>query len=465
MTHQLLTEIASDNGKLFKQGVIEREAKADNSEFFAGLRYALDNIDTFGVKKVPIRTGTDGPGLSFKTFSVLAEALIKREITGGAASTSIEYYMGHATNDEWNGWYRKILIKDLGSGFSESTVNKAVKGVNKDYEIPVTPYMRCSLPESSNMEEWDYSEGVYSQIKADGMFAYVNVSKDGFVQITSRGGTVMPQDALGIEDYAAKTFTHGTSTHGELTVYRNGVMLERQIGNGILNSVSKGGSLGEGEIVVFDCWDQIPLQAFVSKGKYNIPYHERFTSLEKQVMQPVLQGTDVIQIQLIETKIVYSPDEGLAHYRDARKRKLEGTVCKSRHAIWKDGTSKDQVKQKEVVDVELEVIGFTVGKNKFAHLFGSLICQSSCGLLEVNASGIPDDLRNKIHNNRAEWMNSIVTIRSNGIMYSTKAGKKHSLFLPRLVEARDDKTVADSFVQIEAQFAAAIKTEKVEIEE
>ena len=465
MTHQLLTEIASDNSKLFKQGVIRREAQAGNDEFFAGLRYALDNIDTFGVKKVPVRTGPDGAGLPFVMFKTLAFALINRVVTGHAALDAINMSMLRSTNEQWNGWYRKLLIKDLGSGFSESTVNKAVKGVNKDYEIPVTPYMRCSLPESSNMEEWDYSEGVYSEIKADGMFAYVNVSKDGFVQITSRGGTVMPQDVLGIEAAATKTFTHGTSTHGELTVYRNGVMLERQIGNGILNSVSKGGSFGEGEIVVFDCWDQIPLEAFVSKGKYNVSYHERYTSLEKQVMKPVLQGTDVIQIQLIETKIVYSPDEALAHYRDARRRKLEGTVCKSRHAIWKDGTSKDQVKQKEVVDVELEVIGFTAGKNKFAHLFGSLTCQSSCGLLEVNASGIPDDLRNEIHNNRAEWMNSIVTIRSNGIMYSTKAGKKHSLFLPRLIESRPDKTVADSFAEIEAQFAAAIKPAKGEIEE
>ena len=459
MTAKLLAEIASDNGKLYKEGVIRREAQAGNNDFFAGLRYALDNIDTFGVKKVPVRSGVDGPGLSFSGFSNLAYQLINRDLTGNKAALVIEDHMNVATNEEWNGWFRKILIKDLGAGFSESTVNKAVKGTNKGYEIPVTPYMRCSLPEGSNMEEWDYSEGVYSQIKADGMFAYVNVREDGYVWITSRGGTLMPDGVLGIEVAAAATLKHGTSTHGELTIYRNGVMLERQIGNGILNSVSKGGSLGAGEIVVFDCWDQIPLEAFVSKGKYNIPYHERYDNLAEQV-----RASSYSQIKTIETKIVYSPDEALAHYRDARQRKLEGTVCKSRNAIWKDGTSKDQVKQKEVIDVELEVVGFTAGKNKFAHLFGSLTCQSSCGLLEVNASGIPDDLRNEIHNNRSEWMNKIVTIRSNGIMYSTKAGKKHSLFLPRLVEARDDKTVADSFAQIEAQFAAAISTEKVEVE-
>jgi DNA ligase-1 len=307
------------------------------------------------------------------------------------------------------------------------------------------------------MEDWDWSQGVYSQIKADGQFAYVNVDKDGFVQITSRGGTVMPQGALGIEDAASTTFRHGTSNHGELTVYRSGVMLERQIGNGILNSIQQGEPLQPNLKVVFDCWDQIPLMEFFPKGKYAVPYKTRFAELEKQVMAPVLNGTSVIQIQLIETRIVYSPEEALVHYRDARKRKLEGTVCKSSDAQWKDGTSKDQVKQKEVIDVELRIKGFKPGKNKNANLFGSLNCFSECGLLEVNASGIEDDLRVAIHNDRSGWMDAIVTIRSNGIMYSTKPGKKHSLFLPRLIERRDDKSVADTFAQIEAQFAAAIK--------
>ena len=451
MTAKLIAEIASDNGKLFKEGVINREAKAGNNDFFAGLRFALDNIDTFGVKKVPERTGADGPGLPFFAFAVLAKQLIKRNITGGAALDAINKAMVLATNEEWNGWYRLILIKDLKAGFSESTVNKAVK-CNEAYKIPTTPYMRCSLPEASNMEEWDWSEGVFSQIKADGMFAYVNVSEDKFVWITSRGGTLFPDGVLGIEVAAANTFAPGTSAHGELTVYQDGVMLERQIGNGILNSVAKGGSLEPNQVVVFDCWDQVPLEYFVEKGKFTVPYHMRYEALEAQ-----LSENPSGQIKLIETRIVYSHDEALVHYRDARKRKLEGTICKQRDCIWKDGTSKDQVKQKEVVDIDLEIVGFTVGKNKFAHLFGSLICNSACGLLVVNASGIPDDLRKHIHRNRAEFMNKIAAIRSNGIMYSTKAGKPHSLFLPRLVEVRDDKTVADTFAEIEAQFKAAIK--------
>ena len=152
---KVLAEIASNNSKLHKESVINREAKAKNIEFLAGLRFGLDNIDTFGVKKVPVRSGKDGAGLSFNEFTTLAFKLIKRELTGHAALSAIDDAMNKATNEEWNGWYRLVLTKDFRAGFTESTVNKAVKDVDAKFVIPTTPYMRCSLPDGSNMEDWD----------------------------------------------------------------------------------------------------------------------------------------------------------------------------------------------------------------------------------------------------------------------------------------------------------------------
>ena len=453
MTHKLIAEIASDNSKLHKIAVINREALAGNIDFFAGLRYALDNIDTFGVKKVPERTGADGPGLTFGRFSILADALIKRKLTGHLALAEIDNHMSLATNDEWNGWYRLILIKDLKAGFSESTVNKAVKDVNTDYVIPTTPYMRCTLPAKSNMEDWDWSKGVYSATKADGMFANVNVNADGFVWITSRGGTLFPAGCLGMEDAMAVTFKKGTQTHGELTVYQHGVLLERQIGNGILNSIAQGGSLEPGQVVVFDCWDQIPLSAVVPKGKYNVIYSLRFSDLEQQIKSGDYRG----HIRLTETRIVYSMEDAIKHYKEHRVRKLEGTICKSADAVWKDGTSKDQVKMKEEVDVELEVIDFNPGKGKNAKTFGSIRCRSRCGLLEVNVSGFEDGMRDAIHADRLNWPGKIITGRSNSLLAPSK-GKKNglwSMFLPRFIEERNDKTEADTLEEIQSQFAAA----------
>ena len=452
MTYRLIKEIASDNSKLHKEAVIRREALAGNNDFFKGLRFALDNIDTFGVKKVPERNGPDGAGLSFTAFSALADMLIKRKITGGAALELIDNAMWTATNEEWNGWYRLILIKDLKAGFSESTVNKSVKDVSADYVIPTTPYMRCTLPAKSNMEEWDWTKGIYSETKADGMFANVNVREDGYVWVTSRGGTLFPAGSLGIDDDIVATFQAGTQTHGELTIYIDGVLQAREIGNGIFNSLLKGGELEANQKVVYDCWDQIPLAEAVPKGKYTVPYSVRFAKLEKQV-----EIANKFAVRLTETRIVYSMEEARKHYKEHRARKLEGTILKAPTTIWKDGTSKDQVKMKEEIDVELRVVGFNPGKGKNANTFGSIISISDCGQLEVNVSGMSDDMRAAIHADRENWPGKIITVRSNSLLAPSK-GKKNglwSMFLPRLIEERMDKTVADTLEQIQAQFAAA----------
>ena len=450
--YEIIKELEANNSKLYKEGVVRREAEANNTDFFAGLRYALDNIDTFGVKNIPERSGPDGPGLPFESFAMLADMLIDRSLTGNKAALVIGDYMNIATNDEFNYWYRRILIKDLKCGMSEATVNKAVKDVNADYVIPTTPYMRCTLPAKSNMENWDWSKGVYSQTKADGMFANVNIREDGFVWVTSRGGTLFPAGSLGIEDDLVATFQAGTQTHGELTIYIDGVMQPREIGNGIFNSLLKGGSLVPGQRVVYDCWDQIPLEVALPKGKYDVDYKHRFSNLTTQV-----HAANQLHVRLTETRIVYSPEEARRHYKEHRARKLEGTICKAAHTIWKDGTSKDQVKMKEEIDVELRVMGFNPGKGKNADTFGSIQCQSECGLLEVNLSGMEDDVRKAIHADRDNWPGKIVTARGNSLMAPSK-GKKNgmwSMFLPRLIEERMDKTVADTLEQIQAQFAAA----------
>ena len=186
----IIKEISSDDGKLFKENVIKREALAGNDVFFAGLRYALDNFTTFGVKKIPVRSGVDGPGVSFNKFSALADKLIFRQLTGNAALNEIDILMNAATNEEFNMWYRRILTKDLQAGFSESTVNKAVKGVSLDYHIPV---YECQLAKDCVDEDGEFDESLLcgqKQIdtKLDGMRVLTVVYPSGHVVQFSRNG-------------------------------------------------------------------------------------------------------------------------------------------------------------------------------------------------------------------------------------------------------------------------------------
>lgn len=443
---QIIAEIAAIGSTLAKRKIVEDNAnnKALEMTFF----YTENPRFNYWIKADPkTMVGKGTREIDIDTFAGLNQ-LIGRVVTGNAARQFLTELVGDYTPEEGIIICR-IVNKDLRCNCGTSIANKVWKDL-----IPEYPYMRCSLPESSNLleitpEEW--AAGVYSQLKHDGSYANVNVySKE--VDIITRSGTIYPPGSLGIDADLINTFKDQTQTHGELTVYQDGVLLERQVGNGILNSIAKGGSLEKGQTVHYDVWDQIPLSSAVPKGEYDVPYDTRFKDLIEQVSETLAEN-----IHIGEFKFVYSNEEAQVHYKKIRQRKLEGTIIKRRSLKWKDGTSKDQFKNKASIDVEMRVKGFIAGKGQHAATFGSLIVESEDGLVQAGCSGFSKKLRQEISDNREDWLESIITVTINGMQYSTKAGKKHSVYLPRFCEARLDKSKADTLAQIEAQIEAALK--------
>ena len=121
---KIIQKLESDNSRLFKESVIEENINDLN--FQEGLSMCLDALVTFGVKQVP-KSEKNGKGLDWSTFKNSALLLIEREKTGHAARDEILALMDKSTSEEWNDWYRRILIKDLRCGVSEKTVNNVAK--------------------------------------------------------------------------------------------------------------------------------------------------------------------------------------------------------------------------------------------------------------------------------------------------------------------------------------------------
>ena len=121
---KIIQKLESDNSRLFKEAGVSDQLDwgPHSDEFGKGLVLALDPLITFGVKKIP-KSKKDGPGLAYGPFENLAMALKDRHATGNAAKEKIEFYMNEATMEQWNDWYRRILIKDLKCGVSRKTVN------------------------------------------------------------------------------------------------------------------------------------------------------------------------------------------------------------------------------------------------------------------------------------------------------------------------------------------------------
>jgi len=459
----LIDKIAGESSKNAKESMVK--GAAGDAAFCRVLEYTYNPFKTYGI--IPARpTGPFGAAtFDAKTWQILDE-LIARKLTGGDAREAFRAETERLTQASADLLWR-IVRKDLRANFSESTINKAVKGL-----IPEFPYMRCSLPKDVKLDTWDWKLGVLSQEKADGMFANVDNEAAGVVGIASRQGSPFPIEQFpALVDEIRSRLSTGTQQHGELLVLRDGKVLPREIGNGILNSVLKGGTFAANEQPIYMIWDQIPLSEVKPKGKYNVAYRERLLSLVAQLAGMTLAAiktlpedelgalmtklTETGLVRLIPTRVVHSLREAYEHYIDMLGRGKEGTVIKMPGAIWKDGTSKEQVKLKMEFEVDLEIVGFVAGNGKNESTFGSITCRTSDGLLSVDVSGYTDAMRQQLWKDRDNVIGKIMTVKANDIMPPTGSNGRYSLFLPRFVELRLDKTVADSLQRVKDQKEAA----------
>lgn len=441
--YDILDEVGSTSSRLEKEATLKREK--DNAELKMAFKLAYDPTINFWIKKIPGYEIGNTPVCSLSKAYEALEKITSRQLTGNAAIEFLSGVLSNLSSKDAN-VLELIIKRDLDVGATASTANKVWKDL-----IPEYPYMRCALPKAVKLNTWDWKNGIFSQLKADGSYANL-VYANGEVSIMTRSGTVYPLDNFSaiVSDVQAN-FTPDTATHGELLVRRNGEILPREIGNGILNSVAKGGnSFVEGDVIEYLVWDQIPLSSSVSGGVCRTRYENRYHGLLAQLK-------NCKAIQMIETRIVYSLGEAYDHYNELVAAGMEGSIIKTKSGIWKDTTSKDQVKLKVDCDIDLEILGFNPGNGKNANTFGSIRAASSDRLFEVNVSGFKDDERLEISENRASYMNTIMTVRINNIMKPSKEGKLHSAFLPRKIEFRTDKTEADSLERIFEQFESVIR--------
>ena len=451
--YDCLQTIAADSSKNAKITLVKKYS-TDNM-FMSVIKAALDPFINFGVTGVDgtIST-TNGRDWNDADWNLLSD-LQQRKITGNAARDAIQATLKQL-NVKSSLLFARVINKDLRCDFGQSTVNKAVPDFFKEF-----PYQRCSLPavngeKGVKIEDWNWRTGIYSQEKADGMYANYNVDEVGNVSIFRRAGNPFPLKNFQkiIDATSTVSSFNAMQTHGELLIreIETGKVQPREIGNGMLNKIEQGGDLESGFEIVYMVWDQIPMSQVKPKVNYDVPYKTRFEKLQSSVSK--IKGGYVF---MIETKIVYSLREAFAHYFEMLLAGKEGTVIKTPSAGWKDGTSKFQVKLKLDADFEMRIKGKNPGKGKNIATFGSLQMASEDGLLTVNVSGFTDSQRKEIMNDWDNWLGSVATIRANGILLSTKADKPHSVFLPRFVELRSDKTKADTFKCIQEQFDAAIK--------
>jgi DNA ligase-1 len=436
---EYIEEITNTSSRKEKESLLEaiRLNKEIRPEFEAIFTWTYSPTIDFYIKDLKdLPEGIYNPQYDMSStqnahhYTELFERLSKRKVTGNEAKQLISDFL--ASNDTMTQELIKRVVKrDLRAGISAKTINKVFTDL-----IYVHPYMRCDTLNDKTIKGLSYP--CISQVKLDGMYVDIVVN-DGKVTYMSRKGSILPFNDTQ-RDEKLLEFADNQVIQCEALVDSDDTV------EGILNRASGNGYLNSDDIDVskirFVAWDIIPYDDFI-KGKCDIVYVQRFSKIEKICY---LVGDF---LELVDTVDCHRMEHIVDHFKEVRSFGLEGTVVKNYAGAWKDGTSKNQLKVKVVAECDLAIVGFNGGEGKNEGLIGSLVCQTSDGLVEVSVSGFTDAVRSELTNNINELIENktIITVKFNDILKNENTDTL-SLFLPRYVRTRFDKTEADTLEDI-----------------
>jgi DNA ligase-1 len=424
----IIQELEADNSRLNKEAILKREADAGNTEFFDGVRLALDNYITFGVKKVPSFSGPDGQGLPWAAFKELCELLYTRQLTGNDARDAIELALSASTKSQWNDWYRRILIKDLRCGVSEKTVNKVIKGTS----IGAVPVFECMLAHDGANHEKKITGIKLLEPKLDGVrcITVVNYQARTVVQYT-RNGKIL------------ENFSHITdSLLAHIDDLGRNYVLDGEIVSKSFQDLMKqvhrkdDVQAGDARLMLFDI---IPLSEFQA-GKSSLGQRRR-TNLLK-TFKPTFDKCGHIDI-IPQLEVNLDEMVGEVQFKqfnkDAIEQGFEGIMIKDPNAMYECKRSTAWLKMKPFIEVSLTVIDVEEGTGRNEGKLGALICEGEDDgkkILVNVGSGFTDDQRSDYWTSKESMVGQIVEVRADAATRSQDSEDTYSLRFPRFLRFR-----------------------------
>ena len=425
--YQVINDLELHPSRLNKEAIILAQAEAGNSEFFQGARLALDPMITFGLKQIPEKKDEDGAGLSWDSFSLIITGFVNRSFTGNLARDTVANMMKSATKAQWNGWYRRILIKDLRCGVSEKTVNKVVEKKYVDYAIPV---FGCQLAHDSANHETKVVGKKLIEVKLDGVRVITIVYPDGRVDQFSRNGKELIN------------FPHITNQFATIA----DTLLEPWIFDGeimsgsfqdLMKQVHRKSDVKANDAVLhlFDC---IPLEHF-EQEKWNATQEFRSNHLTEFMShhQTALPNVSMVGQELVDLDTT----EGQTRYKEINAHAIaggyEGIMLKDPTAPYECKRSVAWLKLKPFIEVSLTVTAVEEGTGRNVGKLGALVCEGvdDGKTISVNVgSGFTDSNRDTYWTSRNEVVNKIVEVRADAITQNQDGS--YSLRFPRFLRFR-----------------------------
>jgi DNA ligase-1 len=428
--HHIIQALEADNSRLAKEEIILQEALRDNEEFFQGCRMAYDAMITFGVKKVPKHSGPDGQGLPWVAFKELAGLLATRKLTGHDAKNAIELALSASTGAQWNDWYRRILIKDLRCGVSETTINKMLDKANKSNWI--IPVFECQLAHDGAKHERKITGKKLLEPKLDGVrvITVINFQTRTVTQY-SRNGKVL------------ENFSHITSAiEKHIDDFENNWVLDGEMVSHSFQDLMKQVHRKENvqstdaRLMLFD---MLPLHEFLA-GRSTMGQRRR-TALLKN-FKPIFDkigNIDIISQIEVDLDEMVGEVQFKQFNKDAIDAGFEGIMIKDINTMYECKRSTSWLKMKPFIEVSLTVTAVEEGTGKNEGSLGAVICEGEDDgkKIKVNVgSGFTDDQRTEFWAGRKELIGQVVEVRADAATKNQDSEDVYSLRFPRFLRFR-----------------------------
>jgi len=420
---EIIHQLELHPSRLDKEKIISEAMEQSLDDFFEGIRMALDPLVTFGVKIVPEKENEKSQNFLWKDFRELANKLIQRELTGHAARDAIIAAMESATKEEWNGFYRRVLIKDLRCGVSEKTINKIAKKFPK-YAIPI---FSCPLAHDSANHEQKMIGKKQLEIKLDGVRVLTIIRKNK-VEMFSRNGKQFHNFGHIISEIE-KVLKKDPAPHD--------LVLDGEVMGANFQDLMKQVHRKDGKQTkdaVLHLFDLCPLEDF-QKGRWNTSQTERSLLVKEWVAKHSLLLRHIKTLDWENVDL--DTNEGQKRFVELNKSAVEGgyegVMIKDPDAMYECKRTHSWLKAKPFIEVTLKVVSVEEGTGRNKGRLGALLIEGeddghayslSCG------SGFSDIQREEYWSKRNQLIGQLVEIRADAKTKS-KDAVAFSLRFPR----------------------------------
>lgn len=325
--------------------------------------------------------------------------------------------------------FAKVLTKRMNIGIGAKLINKAV-----GKELIPDPSLMLAEDDHKVIDKW---ESIICEEKYDGVRVICVIENRtpkfytrAFNELDTKFLTKIANELLELS-----RGIDGVFFDGELTDF------DRKSVSGKVTQIMKGAPKESiGDDLLFNIFDVDPSEV-IKKGKGGNDYYTR-----RALLETLFRRKEFSNIKMAKKWEAKTREELMPIYEEIIANGGEGVIMKDPSHVYECKRSKSWIKFKEVQDCDLVVTGWYPGEGKREGFIGGFICKDLSGEYEVNVgSGFTDKDLIELSRNPDDIIGRIAAIQFN-VPIEDKNGNK-SLFLPRFIEVRSDKQIADDLVQ------------------